>query len=74
MTKKEIKKIAMLLSVDRKLVKHVERTNKAGLLFYISVWLGRVVDKYIFDMGQRLKISHYETIEILNKIIDEKRK
>ena len=71
MTKNEIKKIAMLLSVDRKLVNHSEGINRLEPLFDISVSLGIVVYEYISDMSKKLKLSHYETIEILNKIIDE---
>ena len=40
-------------------------------LFETYISIGRALDEYIFDMGQRLKISHHETIEILNKLIDE---
>ena len=41
------------------------------LLFEIFISIGSALDKYIFDMGKRLRISHPETIEILNKLIDE---
>ena len=71
MTNKEIKKIAMLLSGYRKLATCVEGVETSQQLFKAYLSIGSVFDEYIFDMGQRLKISHHETIEILNKIIDE---
>ena len=71
MTKKEKIKIAMLLSGYRKLAKNVEGMDRNELLFQIFISIGSALDEYIFDMGQRLKISHHETIEILNKIIEE---
>ena len=71
MTKKEMKKIAMLLSVDRKLEKHIDGINRLEPLFDISISLAIVVDEYIYDMSKKLKLSHYETIDLLNEIIDE---
>ena len=71
MTKKEKIKIAMLLSGYRKLARNVEAMNRLDPLFETYISIGRALDEYIFDMGQRLKISHHETIEILNKLIDE---
>ena len=71
MTKKDKIKIAMLLSGYRKLARNVECINRLDPLFETYISIGRALDEYIFDMGQRLKISHYETIEMLNKIIDE---
>ena len=71
MTNREIKKIAMLLSGYRKLAKNVEGMDRTEPLFETYISIGRALDEYIFDMGQRLKISHHETIEMLNKIIDE---
>ena len=71
MTKKEKIKIAMLLSGYRKLAKNVECMERTEPLFETFIFIGRSLDEYIFDMGQRLKIHHHETIEILNKIIEE---
>ena len=71
MTKKEKIKIAMLLSGYRKLAKNVEGMDRNEPLVETSNSIYRVLAEYIFDMGQRLKISHHETIEILNKIIEE---
>ena len=71
MTKKEKIKIAMLLSGYRKLAKNVEGMERSEPLFETFISIGRALDEYIFDMGQRLNIKHYETIEILNKIIEE---
>ena len=71
MTKKEKIKIAMLLSGYRKLAKNVEGMERTEPLFETFISIGRALDEYIFDMGQRLKIYHHETIEILNKIIEE---
>ena len=71
MTKKDKIKIAMLLSGYRKLAKNVEGMDRTEPLFETYISIGRALDEYIFDMGQRLKISHHETIEMLNKIIDE---
>ena len=71
MTKREQIKIAMLLSEYRKLAKNVEGMERHELLFEIFISIGSALDKYIFDMGKRLRISHPETIEILNKLIDE---
>ena len=71
MTKREKIKIAMLLSGYRKLAKNVEGMERSEPLFETFISIGRALDEYIFDMGQRLRISHHETIEILNKIIDE---
>ena len=71
MTKREKIKIAMLLSGYRKLAKSVEGMERSEPLFETFISIGRALDEYIFDMGQRLRISHHETIEILNKIIDE---
>ena len=71
MTKREKIKIAMLLSGYRKLAKNVEGMERYEPLFQTFISIGSALDEYIFDMGQRLKISHHETIEILNKLIDE---
>lgn len=71
MTKKDKIKIAMLLSGYRKLARNVEGMDRIEPLFQTYLSIGRALDEYIFDMGQRLKISHYETIEILNKLIEE---
>ena len=71
MTKKEKIKIAMLLSGYRKLAKNVEGMERSEPLFETSNSIYRALNEYIFDMGQRLKISHHETIEILNKLIEE---
>ncbi len=71
MTKKEKIKIAMLLSGYRKLAKNVEGVERFEPLFDTYLSIGRALDEFIFDMGQRLKINHHETIEILNKIIEE---
>ena len=71
MTKKDKIKIAMLLSGYRKLARNVEAIDRIEPLFQTYISIGRALDEYIFDMGQRLKISHYETIEILNKLIEE---
>ena len=71
MTKKEKIKIAMLLSGYRKLAKNVKGIERTDPLFDAFISIGNAFDEYIFDMGQRLKISHHETIEILNKLIDE---
>ena len=71
MTKKDKIKIAMLLSGYRKLARNVEAIDRIEPLFQTYLSIGRALDEYIFDMGQRLKISHYETIEILNKLIEE---
>ena len=71
MTKREKIKIAMLLSGYRKLAKNVEGMERSEPLFETFISIGRALDEYIFDMGQRLRINHHETIEILNKIIDE---
>ena len=71
MTKKEKIKIAMLLSGYRKLTKNVEGVERFEPLFDTYISIGRALDEYIFDMGQMLNISHHETIEILNKIIED---
>ena len=71
MTKKDKIKIAMLLSGYRKLAKNVEGMDRTEPLFQTFLSIGSAFDEYIFDMGQRLKISHHETIEMLNEIIDE---
>ena len=71
MTKKDKIKLAMLLSGYRKLAKNVEGMDRTEPLFQIFLSIGSAFDEYIFDMGQRLKISHHETIEMLNEIIDE---
>ena len=71
MTKKDKIKIAMLLSGYRKLAKKCRGMDRTEPLFEAYISIGRALDEYIFDMGQRLKISHHETIEMLNKIIDE---
>mgnify|MGYP000172573743 CR=1 FL=1 len=71
MTKREKIKIAMLVSGYRKLAKNVEGMERNEPLFETFISIGNALVEYIFDMGQRLRISHHETIEILNKIIDE---
>ena len=71
MTKREKIKIAMLLSGYRKLAKNVEGMERHEPLFETFISIGSSLDEYIFDMGQKLKIPHHETIKILNKIIEE---
>lgn len=71
MTNKEQIKIAKLLKTYRKLVKLVDGINRLDPLFDVYINLGGAVDDYIFDMAKKLKLTNSETVNLLNKIIDE---
>ena len=45
----------MLLSEYRKLAKNLEGMERHELLFEIFISIGSAVDKYIFDMGEKIK-------------------
>ena len=49
----------------------MEGVERFEPLFDTYISIGRALDEYIFDMGQMLNIKHHETIEILNKIIED---
>ena len=67
MTKKDKIKIAMLLSGYRKLARNVEGMERHEPLFQTFISIGSAFDEYIFDMGQRLKISRRVLVLVHSK-------